>query len=157
MDTPPDSTPGFFRSQERERLERELLAAIKARREGLAKLLAEVSGHWGYEDPIYRLYHQSFKVFHLQGCTQKIVAEMEALLPGREMNAWFLETIQAGTGHDFDTSCNQDWLRHTRPIVESFFHARFMLEMSVRYADLDACPQMLPSGWAALLYIYDLR
>jgi hypothetical protein len=27
----------------------------------------------------------------------------------------------------------------------------------VRYADLEEPPQTLPSGWAALLYLYDLR
>jgi hypothetical protein len=43
------------------------------------------------------------------------------------------------------------------PILEAFFHALFMLEMAVRYADLGEPPQMLPSGWAALLYLYDLR
>ena len=28
-------------------------------------------------------------------------------------------------------SCNENWLHHTRPITEAFFHARFMLEMAV--------------------------
>jgi hypothetical protein len=65
--------------------------------------------------------------------------------------------VEAGTGHQFDTSCNDDWPRHTRTILEAFFHARFMLEMAVRYADLEEPPQMLPSGWAALLYLYELR
>lgn len=157
MDTLPESKPALHPSQERERLELELLTAIRTRREGLAQLLADVSGHWGYEDPIYRLYHQSFKVFHLQQSTQKIVAEMQALMPGRGMNTWFLEIIQAGTGRVFDVSCNENWLRHTRPITEAFFHARFMLEMAVRYSELEEPPKMLPSGWAALLYLYDLR
>ena len=157
MDTPAESNAGFLRPQERERLERELLAGIKARRDELAKLLAEVSGHWGYEDPIYRFYHQSFKVFGLQGSTGKIVSELQSLLPDRAMNVWFREIIQSGTGREFDPSCNDDWPRHTRPIVEAFFHARFMLEMAVRYAELEEPPQMLPSGWAALLYLFDLR
>lgn len=45
----------------------------------------------------------------------------------------------------------------TRPILEAFFHARFFLEMAVRYADLQAPPQPLPSGYAALLYLFGLR
>jgi hypothetical protein len=46
----------------------------------------------------------------------------------------------------------------TRPIVEAFFHARFFLEMAVRYGnELDKAPHMLPSGWAALFYLYELR
>ena len=40
----------------------QLLAAIKARLPELERLLEEVSSHWGYEDPVYRFYYQSFKV-----------------------------------------------------------------------------------------------
>jgi hypothetical protein len=52
---------------------------------------------------------------------------------------------------------NQNWLAVTRPIVEAFFHARFFLEMAVKYGrELDsACS--LPTGWAAFLHLYDLR
>jgi len=46
---------------------------------------------------------------------------------------------------------------NAHPIVEAFFHARFMLEMAVRYSDLDTPPQTLRSGWAALLYLFKLR
>jgi hypothetical protein len=49
----------------RERLERELalLGNLRAQREDLRSLLDRASNHWGYEDPVYRFYHQSFKVF----------------------------------------------------------------------------------------------
>jgi hypothetical protein len=33
----------------------------------------------------------------------------------------------------------------TRPILEAFFHARYFLEMAVRYADLETPPEVLPS------------
>lgn len=46
----------------------------------------------------------------------------------------------------------------TRPIVEAFFHARFFVEMAVKYgSELTEPPQPMPGGWAALLYLYDLR
>jgi hypothetical protein len=157
MDKSSGATPGFHPPHEKAVLERNLLSAIKSRRDGLIQLFDKVSGHWSYEDPVYRFYHQSFKVFALQETIREIVAELQALLPGRGLNPWFLEIVEAGTGHRFDTSCNNDWPRHTRPILEAFFHARFMLEMAVRYADLEEPPQTLPSGWAALLYLYDLR
>lgn len=32
----------------------------------LETLLVQCSNHWGYEDPIYRYYHHSFKVYSLQ-------------------------------------------------------------------------------------------
>ena len=34
---------------------------------------------------------------------------------------------------------------------------RFFLEMAVRYADSAEPPHVLPSGYAALLYLYGLR
>jgi hypothetical protein len=49
-------------------------------------------------------------------------------------------------------------LKETRPIIEAFFHARYMLEMAVSYGkELERPPSVLPSGWAALLYLFDLR
>jgi hypothetical protein len=43
-------------------------------------------------------------------------------------------------------------------VEEPFFHARYMLEMAVGYGkDLERPPAVLPSGWAALLYLFNLR
>jgi hypothetical protein len=53
---------------------------------------------------------------------------------------------------------NERWLEITRPILEAYFHAHYFLSMAVRYGtELDAPPMMLPSGWAAILYLYGLR
>ena len=82
---------------------------------------------------------------------------LRGLLPGRSLNAWFLQIVSEGTGKEFSPEMNAVWEKHTRPILEAFFHARFFLEMAVRYADLSAPPDPLPSGWAALLYLYGLR
>jgi hypothetical protein len=139
------------------RQESELLENIRARRAELAKLLEDSSGHWGYEDPIYRYYHHSFKVFALQASTERIVSVLTQLLPGRRLNARFLEILAAGTGNTFSPAQNVEWAKHARPIIEAFFHARFFLEMAVRYADIPSPPETLPSGWAALLCLYDLR
>ena len=154
---PKDTLGHYLSPAEQKRLMQELLVAIRSRRPELEKLLAECSDHWSYEDPVYRFYHQSFKVFDLQGMTEKIVEQMRELLPGRELNDWFVQIAREGTGREFDMSFNEAWLMHTRPILEAFFHARFMLEMAVRYAGLDEPPQTLPSGWAALLYLFNLR
>ena len=64
-------------------------------------------------------------------------------------------SLGEGTGRVFRPDDNKDWLRVTRPIVEAF-HARFFLEMAVRYSDLEGPPRPLPSGYAALLYLYNL-
>lgn len=53
---------------------------------------------------------------------------------------------------------NERLLEETRPILEAFFHARMMLQLAVEYArKLDSAPRALPSGWAAVLYLYNLR
>ena len=123
----------------------------------LETLLAASSNHWGYEDPIYRFYHQSFKVFALQSQTGKIVQQLSGLVPARPLNAQFMAIVADGTGKTFTLEDNARWLEVTRPILEAFFHARFFLEMAVRYTHLDAPPRPLPSGYAALLYLFGLR
>ena len=135
-----------------------LLQRIKDKLPDLEKLLREASSHWGYEDPVYRFYHQSFKVYYLQGSTEQIVTALQGLAEGRPLNPWFLEIIAAGAGKQFTHEVNKNWTAETRPILEAFFHARYFLEMVCKYGkELDAAPDLLPSGWAAVLYLYGLR
>lgn len=142
---------------ERRALEAALLSNTRAQYESLKQLLAASSDHWGFEDPVYRFYHQSFKVFWLQQRTDTIVQRLSGLLPDRALHPWFLEIVRQGTGKEFATSDNDRWTLVIRPIVEALLHARFFLEMAVRYAKLEASPRPLPSGYAALLYLYQLR
>jgi hypothetical protein len=154
--TPSDDSPwsGSDPRPEAARLLRNLKASLPA----LEALLDRCSSHWGYEDPVYRFYHQSFKVYTLQATTTDIVEALRALAPDRSLNDWFVQIVAAGTGHTFEPAHNHRWLEVTRPIVEAFFHARYFLEMAVRYGRaLDAPPRVLPSGWAAILELYDLR
>ncbi len=116
----------------------ELFKNLKAKLPALEELLKTCSSHWGYEDPVYRFYHQSYKVYYLQGST--------------------MEIIKKGTGKKFKQEDNKNWLPITRPIAEAFFHARYFLEMAVKYGrELKYPPRLMPSGWAALLYLYNLR
>ncbi len=145
-------------TNDRECLERALLGALKAALPELEKLDDECSSHWGYEDPVYRFYHQSFKVYDLQHTTGQIVDALHSLLPGRALNRWFMQIVSEGTGKQFVLEHNGRWLETTRPILEAFFHARYFLGMAVRYGrKLDQPPDTLPGGWAAFLYLYDLR
>jgi len=137
---------------------KDLFRNLKASLPELEKLLETSSSHWGYEDPVYRFYHQSFKVYYLQETTLEIVSKLKALAPERPLNDWFLGIVAEGTGKTFSFEDNKDWLRITRPILEAFFHARYFLEMAVKYGkELEFPPTLLPSGWAALLYLYSLR
>jgi hypothetical protein len=68
------------------------------------------------------------------------------------------EIVAAGTDKHFSPEMNRDWLTETRPILEAFFHAKTFLALSVRYAKaLDHAPRILPSGWAVVLYLYNVR
>jgi hypothetical protein len=138
--------------------EQRLLANIKTNLLALEALRERTRSEWGYEDFVYRFYHQSFKVFGVQSMTLSIVAALRDLLPEAALNAWFLAIIEEGTGHTFKEEMNAVWLPSTRPMLEAFFHARFMLEMVVKFGrSLEEPPQTLPSGWAAVLYLYGLR
>ena len=47
--------------------------------------------------------------------------------------------------------------KQTRPILDAFFHAKFMIETAARYAATPEPIRMMPSGYAALLCLCDLR
>jgi hypothetical protein len=69
-----------------------------------------------------------------------------------------MHIVEEGTGKIFKPEDNRNWETVTRPMLEAFFHARFFLEMAVKYGkELKTPPQTLPSGWAAVLYLYNLR
>jgi hypothetical protein len=138
--------------------EQRLLANIKLHLSQLEALLARAASHWEYEDYVYRFYHQSYKVFGVQSMTTAIVTALRELLPDAAMNEDFLAIVADGTGRVFTTEANATWVSSTRPLLEAFFHAHFMLEMVVKYGrSLDDPAELLPSGWAAVLYLYGLR
>ncbi len=153
----PDSKPPAREPQAQRPLEVQLLSNLKARRVYLETALSKASDHWGIEDPVYRFYHQSFKVYWLQSQTEAIVRELGELVPRQPLHPWFLEIVRQGTGRRFTPEDNSRWTEVTRPILEAFFHARFFLEMAVRYGLLEEPPTPLPSGYAALLYLFGLR
>lgn len=135
-----------------------LFHSIKQQLPKLEEMLAHVESHWCMEDGFYRFYHQSFKVYRLQELTTGICATLQELLPDQPMNRWFTEIVAHGTGHEFDLSHNKAWLRQTRPIVEALFHAHYFLKMVVKYGkELERAPTRMPSGWATVLYLFDLR
>jgi hypothetical protein len=143
-------------NRERNQLEHELRTNLQARGADLAQLWQEMNGHWAFEDGIYRFYHQSYKVFRLQDHTTRIVETLQSLLPGQPLNPWFLLIVNDGTGKVFEMDVNSRWHEVTRPIVEAFFHARFFLELANRYQHAPN-EQPMSSGWAAFLYLFNLR
>lgn len=145
-------------TQRDERPEAEaLLNALKQNLPALSQRLAECDEHYP-EDYVYRFYHGSFKVYGLQGLTEEIVELLQQQLPGRVLNPDFAEILGDGTGLTFDRRQPKRWIEATRHILEAYFHARYFLEMAVKYGrELAYPPCMMPSGWAALLYFYNIR
>lgn len=150
-------------------LENLLKANIEKQRSQLQELLDKINGEWGYEDGVYRFYHQSHKVYKLQNKTERIVESLKHLLPHCPLNQWFQLIVNEGTGRRFGSSDNDNWLPATRPILEAFLHAKYFLEMAckehqeqmVNYtldkgAEAKMCP-VITNGWAALLTLYDIR
>lgn len=129
----------------------------------LKETLDHATGKWQYDDLVYRFYHQSFKVFWIQSLTKSIVGFLNDIRPHKaKMDDWFLQIVAEGTGKEFNMdSTNDHWLEETRPMMEAYFHAKFMLEMAVKYSEFADDPDfgvgMMESGWAALLYLYGLR
>lgn len=151
-------TPLQRKSAHEEASRNALIRALREKHSELSAQLEHLDSHWGVEDAVYRFYHQSFKVYAAQADTLRTVGMLQGLLPERPLNTWFTQIIRVGTGHTFDPSHNEAWLTHTRPILEALFHAHYFLKMACRYAtEFESMPQSLPSGFAALLYLFDLR
>jgi hypothetical protein len=144
---------------DRQELSKILLRNIKKSLPELKELLKQIKNEWNYEDYIYRFYHTSFKVYGIQSDTIKIVNALKTLAPeGSIFNDDFEQILKKGTGHKFNSNHNKNWLKHTRPLLEAFFHAKYFLEMAIKYGkNLEKAPDNLPSGWAGLLYFYGLR
>lgn len=135
-----------------------LLANIKENKAEIEKLL-DVFRQFE-EDYVYRFYHQSFKVFGAAAQIKQAVELFQKIAPDSSpLNEWFSSIAKEAIGKEFDfVKTNQIWLSETRPILEAFWHSKYFLEQMLIAADeLETSPQLLPSGWAAVLYLYNLR
>lgn len=123
--------------------------------EGLHKIFCSLE-----EDYIYRFYHQSYKVFGAVNEIERAVQLFEKIAPdGLSLNHWFRGIADEALGKTFEwQETNSKWLAETRPILEAFWQSKYFLEQMLTYgAELDESPKLLPSGWAAVLYLYGIR
>jgi hypothetical protein len=112
------------------------------------------------EDYLYRFYHQSFKVFGAIEDVKRAKDLFEKIAPdGIALNRWFCQIADEAVGKSFDPEkTNPSWLKETRPILEAFWHSKYFLEQMLKNGKaLEENLQFLPSGWAAVLYLYNLR
>lgn len=141
--------------------ENKLLFNIKKNLGLLGLIQQKCDEEFGGEDGIYRFYHHSFKAYRLQNLTSEIVGTLRSLHPGHstdQLNSLFESVIAEGTGTEWDHSHNLAWGKHVRPVVEAYFHAKWVLDMTIKYGQwLHSPPDILPSGWATVLYIYNIR
>lgn len=141
-------------------LDSKLLANIHKHTTEIEELSADLKEMWSYEDYVYRYYHTSFKVYGLQHQTLEIVELLKKFDPKDvpALNEDFMTIINDGTGKKWKMEDNKNWAKVCRPMVEAFFHAKYMLDMVLKYgAKLEEATNSLPSGWAAVLYLYNIR
>ena len=156
--TPEKLEKMLLRREKANELSDKLLSNIKANRaelESLCDVFKELE-----EDYVYRFYHQSFKVFGATAQIKQAKELFERLAPDSfPLNDWFREIADEALSKEFDfAKTNQIWLTETRPILEAFWHSKYFLEqMLIAAEELEKSPQILPSGWAAVLYLYNLR
>jgi hypothetical protein len=138
--------------------EAQLLAAIKENLPKLEVLLARIEEHWAEEDMVYRYYHQSFKAYGIQGYTEDMVAGFRSFLPDMPLNKEFEAIVAKGTGRRFQMADNAAWREIVGPMFEAFWHAKYFLRMMIKYGrSLETLSEVLASGWASVLYLYNLR
>lgn len=139
-----------------------LLKNIKENLSSLEKILEETNSVWNYEDLMYRFYHCSFKVYAIQYLTKELVKQLEKISPHdneKIKNEMFLEIISKGAGNiSWEREHNKKWSKTCRPFLEAFFHSRYFIEVAVKYGKkYEIIPEVIESGWAALLELYGIR
>jgi hypothetical protein len=74
-------------------------------------------------------------------------------------NNWFCRVIDEALCKEFKgLETNENWLLETRPILEASWHCKNFLEQMLRFGrEPEESPQILPSGRAPVLHLYDLR
>ncbi|MBF0501953.1 MAG: hypothetical protein HQM09_17575 [Candidatus Riflebacteria bacterium] len=133
----------------------EFLDKLRKHRSEMACLLeiAEKNGmHY-----VERFYSQSFHVYQLQSLTMRIVKLLQQLAPeGFMLNPWFVEIVIDGCNKEFKVEHNDQWVLHTRPIVDAFFHTRHFLTAAVESSRDQEPPSRFPcpSSWMTIFELF---
>ncbi|MBI4416682.1 MAG: hypothetical protein HY557_06845 [Euryarchaeota archaeon] len=132
----------------RAKKQKDLLKAIKRHIPELKEWASDyVESPWGYEDGMYRFYHHSFKVMALRGAAEKAVDLFRRIGP-RRLNPDFETIVRRSMTDDAKAS----------DVVMAFLHTKYFVEVMIRYGtELEEPPSVLPSGWASVLYLYNMR
>ena len=135
---------------DRDRQIRTLAENVKANLPKLKKLAKQCKATWGGEDHFYRFYHHSFKVYYANLLTKEIVEALRSCAPPAEdyvspggvvsqrcvMNKMFMEIVEDAINRKFTYAVNNNWLGETRQVIEAFLHAKFFLELVIKFSDM---------------------
>jgi len=137
--------------KEKRRCECALLKAMREAHADLKELLKKMESHWEYEDLVYRFYHHSYKAQFAADLGNEVFDRLLSLVPwGHRECPVFVRRLRA--------RCRRPWtMRRSRADIELMLHARYFLEMAVRYGRrYKRGPNPMPSGYAALMCLYGL-
>jgi hypothetical protein len=146
----------FF--QDRRIKEQKLRENIMKNLDSLKDLQALITSDHVYETKLYKFYHYSYKVYHLQDYTLEVIEALKKLLD-LPLHTNFMRQIELGTGKQFVQSQKVDWFEETVQITNAFMHAKYMLEMILKYGVIraDGKESNFTYGWAAVLCLYNIR
>ncbi len=146
---------------ENESKEKELYKEIEDSFPEICLILSKFYDDNGEEDYIYRFYHQSFKVYNLQGLTKEGYGLIKRISDKCELplESWFEEIVSEGINKKFVIEHNENWIEATRPILEAFWHTKYFLEQMKKYGNDNEFNygSTLTSGWVAILTLYGIR
>lgn len=134
-----------------------LLNNIKLMTYSIEKLLFSCKRNTS--DGIYRYFYQSYKVYNLQNYTLDIYNKLYELDPKPEkcLCEYYENIVFKGTGKEFKLEHNREWEIQTYPIISAFLISKNILEYCKKSAELEKSPTILPSEWAAVLCVYNIR
>lgn len=135
----------------------QLLTNIKENRSRIEGSLSHIKKVEG--DLVYYFYHQSWDIFQYRTALEVNKALFESLSPDKKpLNSWFVSICETAIRKEFSDSTNANWASETQPILDAYWHTRYFLEqMLIAGEELETAPEILPYGWAAVLYLYNLR
>ena len=148
---------GIIRSHTHQERVNALFLRIKSRLPELEETARDLEE--AEEDGVYRFYHGSNKVFFLQDPVKAAFTLIKEI--GGEddpANFEYARIVDDGTAHQFSATTNENWDVETKPILEAFWHTKYLFNMMVKYAkELETVEMMVQPGMAAVLYLFELR
>jgi hypothetical protein len=113
------------------------------------------------EAGVYWYYHSDPHVYGLQQYTESACSLFRQIASHEEGNLALLFELIVREGTNRTPNLvvqSRVWIQDAAPIVSAYYHAKYFISQHIKYAkELENSPDTLPSGWAAILCLYELR